>query len=47
MRALESISELRLNAIERLFNIPYDIIDHYEIKPFKGCSVPNVPLYEK
>jgi hypothetical protein len=47
MKVLESISELPFNTIERLLKIPYDIIDRYEIKPFKSWSVLNVPSYEK
>lgn len=43
MKVLESISELPFNTIERLLKIPYDIIDRYEIKPFKSWSVLNVP----
>jgi hypothetical protein len=36
-----------LNIIERLLKIPYDIIDRYEVKPCKGCSVSQASPFER
>jgi len=44
VETIESIHALRLVTIERLLRIPYDIIDEYEVKPYRSCFVPNASV---
>jgi len=47
LSCIESIHKVRLSAIEALLNLPYDVIDRYEVKPYRGCSVTYASSLER